>query len=244
MPRKRGVFVIGTDTGVGKTLVAAALAAWCREQGMDVGVMKPIATGGRISSDAQLLKRAAGVADSISLINPVHYAEPLAPYPAARRARRPVSWPMMLRAFRTLRGRHKVMIVEGIGGLLVPISRHRTVSDLVRAFELPCLIVSRLRLGTINHTWLTVQQARRDRLQMRGVVLNTIEPPSAARGARLAEQTNPSVLRACLSVPVLGTLPYAHSLHHVSPSPDVLARWIDRALGPSVLAHLMFQRNG
>lgn len=244
----------GTDTGVGKTIVAAGIAAWCRAQGIDVGVMKPIATGGvllreqgrnrLVSSDARWLARAAGVEDPWSLINPICYHEPLAPYIASLRAHQPIDWAGMRHAFQVLLKRHDVVIVEGIGGLLVPLSRRRTVVDLIQMLELPVLVVARLRLGTLNHTLLTVEQATRARLKVVGVVLNAAEAPTADPDARLAERTNPSVLKACLPVPLLGVLPYRGTLAKETLQSRERVEWVARALAPKLLGWLRAQGRG
>jgi len=248
LPRARGVFVTGTDTGVGKTVVAAGLAAWCRAHGVSVGVMKPVATGGRdirqgtrrclVSPDAMRLVAASGVEDPWSLINPVCSRQPLAPYTASLRTGHPLSWRKVRRAFETLSAQHAFLIVKGIGGLLVPLSRRRTVVDLIRMLRLPVLVVSRLRLGTLNHTLLTVRQAQEEGLSVMGVVLNAVDPPSTTVRTRLAERTNPTVLAACLSVPVLGCLPYWRLLANGSCSPTTLATWIEAALRPDFLRWL------
>ena len=224
----RGLFVTGTDTGVGKTLVASALAAWCRRQGIDVGVMKPIATGERrtIASDARRLAQAAEVSDPWPLINPVCYRDPLAPAVAAQRAHRPVRLAAVVRAFRELSRRHDVMIVEGIGGLLVPLSRRTTVGEMIRLLDLPLLIVARRRLGTLNHTLLTVEHARRAGLAVAGVALNAADPPAADPGARLAERTNPDALRACLPVPLVGNLSRLDGRR----SRHRLAAWVEQGM--------------
>jgi len=156
--RARGIFVTGTDTGVGKTVVACALAAWGRRRGVDVGVMKPIATGGRwapadqrwVSDDARRLAQAAGSGDPWPLVNPVCCKEPLAPATAAQRARSPIRLDEVLRAFRSLQARHEWLIVEGIGGLLVPLTARATVADLARRLHLPVIVVARPGLGTLN----------------------------------------------------------------------------------------------
>ncbi len=261
MASVKGLFITGTDTGVGKTLVAAGLAAWCHAHGIDVGVMKPIATGGvprrpgppsalagagrrgtgMISPDATLLARAAGVEDDHALINPVCYRDPLAPYAASLRAHRPVAWGRIARAFDALAGRHRVMIVEGIGGLSVPLSRRRTVVDLIQRLRLPVLVVARLRLGTLNHTLLTVEHARQRGLRVVGVLLNAAETPTSDPGARLAERTNPTVLQACLPVPVLGVLPYRRALAANRFSSATLVRWIAQGLKPRFLSWLRRQ---
>ena len=249
--RPRGLFITGTDTGVGKTMVASALAAWCRGQGMNVGVMKPIATGGvactdhgrrrLIAADARLLARAAGREDSWALINPVCYREPLAPYAAALRAHQPVNWSAIRSAFTTLSTRHAMVIVEGIGGLLVPLSRRRTVVDVIRMVRLPVLIVSRSRLGTLNHTLLTVEQASRSGLDVVGVVLNAADPPSRDPDARLAEDTAAGVLKRCLSVPLVGVLPYRPALSSDAPPNPALVEWVGKGLSPRFLDWLMAQ---
>ena len=238
-----GIFVTGTDTGVGKTLVAAGLAAWCRNHGLNVGVMKPVASGGRsvngeqpanrlVSDDAMLLRAAAGVSDPLALINPVCYREPLAPYAAARLSRRPIRWRAVAQAYARLRQRHSFMIVEGIGGLLVPLSRTKSVVDLIRLCRLPCVVVARLRLGTLNHTLLTVSLARRLGLDVLGVVLNPAEPPCADSAGRLAERTNAAALRTWLPVPLLGTL---SRYPRRTPERQGLAHWIADGLEPTFL---------
>jgi dethiobiotin synthetase len=116
------------------------------------------------------------------------------------------------------------------------------VADLIRALKLPCLIVARLGLGTLNHTLLTVRCAQQQGLDVLGVVLNATEPSARAAGARLAERTNPAVLQRCLrsqgGVPLLGVLPYRASLAGPSTSPAALARWIAGSTAPRLLARL------
>jgi dethiobiotin synthetase len=228
--------VTGTDTGIGKTLVAAGLAAWCRQQGIDVGVMKPAASGSH--ADGRRLIRAAGVSDPLSLVTPVFYREPLAPYTASVRARRPARWSSMLSAFRELGRRHQMLIVEGAGGLLVPLARRRTVADLVEDMGLPVVIIARAGLGTLNHTLLTVEHLLRRGQRVHGVILNDAEPPSHSPGARAAARTNPDVLRAFMPVPVLGMLPHCRELADPSCSSSVLARWIARHLDRRWLKNL------
>lgn len=204
----RGFFVTGTDTGVGKTVVTAALAAALREAGVEVGVMKPVETGvppethPEDGSDAQALARAAGVSDPPELVGPVRLREPLAPLVAARLEGREVSLAAILEAYRALRARHAFMLVEGAGGIAVPVAPGLLMSDLARAMELPLLIVARASLGTINHTVLTVQFARAAGLEVAGVVINGV-----SADPDLAEQTSPAVIAEMTGVPVLAKLP-------------------------------------
>ena len=236
-PRVRGVFVTGTDTGVGKTAVACALAAWCRARGLDVGVMKPVATGGCPSSDAQHLAKCADAADDPALVNPVCYREPLAPLTAACRSGRPVAVGRIRRAFRQLAARHDVLIVEGIGGLLVPLTRRLTVADLARQIGLPLLVVARPDLGTLNHTLLTLAAARRERLRVCGVAINHAHPAPAEPLARLAQRTNPGILQGYAEV--AGVLPFRAGL--LAPGRAArrrLAAWAARGFGNSFLERL------
>lgn len=246
--RPQGLFITGTDTGVGKTLVAAALAAWCRSQQISVGVMKPIATGGcpgverghrrLISPDARCLAQAAGVDDPWASINPICYREPLAPYAAAYRSGQPLRWSAVIRAYQQLTQRYPLVIVEGIGGLLVPLSARRTVADLIRMLNLPVLVVARLQLGTLNHTLLTVQHARTVGLTVMGVVLNADRPAGASADARLAERTNPEVLTRLLPVPLVGVLPHRPDFT-AWPTNSKLVQWAASGLEPSLWQWLL-----
>lgn len=207
------MLVTGTDTGIGKTFVSAGLAAELARRGLPVGVMKPFATGARrlrgrlVSDDALLLKKAAGVDDPLDLINPVCLKPPLAPEVAARVARKPITPGTVWAAYRILSQRHRPMVVEGVGGLLVPLFTRFTVADLAKKLRLPLLIVTRPALGTLNHTALTVQAARRAGLRVLGLVIN--HTVRARKG--LAERTNPEALRRLTGVPILGEVPYGGS---------------------------------
>lgn len=198
----QGLFILGTGTEVGKTAVAAGLAAAWRRRGLDVGVMKPIATGvsDAVGADAAWLRRAAGVGDPIERIAPYRFKMPAAPAVARRRAR--IDFAVIRRAYEQLAARHEIVVVEGIGGLLVPIDDARTVADLARALDLPVLLVGCAQLGTINHTLLTVEQARDAGLDVLGFVLN-------GRSARpsVAERTNPAVITRWTGLPCWGVVP-------------------------------------
>lgn len=201
----KAVFVTGTDTGVGKTFVAAGLAAALRRRGVDVGVMKPVATGR--SGDARALIRASGSRDSLKLINPVHLKAPLSPHLAAKLESKRVDVRVIERAFKALLTRHEGVIVEGAGGLLVPIRDGFTFADLAKRLRLPLLIVARDTLGTINHTSLTVEAARARGLKVLGVVVNRTK----SGRPDLAERLNPAAIAEATGVPVLAVLPWRPS---------------------------------
>ncbi len=208
MSERRGIFVTGTDTGVGKTVVAAALARLLRLKGANVGVMKPVTSGCReeggrlISDDALLLSRAAGLScdDDTS---PYLFREPLAPSEAARLDGVRIDLDRIGECYDRLAARHDAVIVEGAGGLLVPLTENLLTTDLVRALDLPILVVARPSLGTVNHTLLTCYCAAQMGLAVAGVVVNNFpETPC------LAEQVSPRQIGALSGVPLLGVWPH------------------------------------
>ncbi len=201
---RRGIFITGTDTGVGKTAVAAGLAAGLRARGLDPGVMKPVASGGPVSADALLLQKAAGVSDPIHEVNPVCLTAPLSPNVAAQIEARTIDLDPILDAFARLSAAHAWMVVEGIGGLLVPIRDDLSVADLAGRLGLPLLVVARAALGTINHTLLTLEAAAARNLKVRGVVYNSPQPGPLDTAAL----TSPDVVTRLTGIPSLGTLPF------------------------------------
>ncbi len=169
-----GLFITGTDTGVGKTLVSCALARGLRAAGIDVGVMKPAETGVPADgpADALALVQAAEVTDELDLVCPIQFDLPAAPQAAALHAHRTLSMQRIHEAFEELHTRHTFMLVEGAGGLLVPFDDKTTMADLAVALELPILLVARASLGTINHTLLSLEACAARGLVLTGVVLS------------------------------------------------------------------------
>lgn len=204
-----GFFVTGTDTGVGKTVVATGLARLMTERGFRVGVMKPIETGCNIISDdklphdGSLLAEAARIAGENQWVVPCRYAEPLAPLVAARREKKPVDFSAIWRAWEYLQKNYELAIVEGAGGLSVPISEGFTMADLAQEMKLPLLIVARPVLGTLNHTFLTVHYARSKNLKLMGIIISGYDKATED----IAEQTNPEMLEELCELPVLGCVP-------------------------------------
>jgi dethiobiotin synthetase len=201
----RGLLVTGTDTGVGKTEVAAALVAGWRARGLDVGAMKPAQSGVRPgeASDADLLRAAAGGADPPELVCPYAFAAPLAPAVAARQEGREISLARILACARELALRHAALVVEGAGGLLVPLTERETYADLAVALGLPVLVVARAGLGTVNHTALTCEALRARGVPVRGVVLNRPTPAGDS-----SEPWNPAEIERVAGVRVLESLPH------------------------------------
>ena len=199
----RGVFITGTDTGVGKTLVSCGLAAALSRSGRTVGVMKPIETGcepapsgGLRAADAEALHFYSGASTSPDDVCPQRFAEPLAPEVAAQRAGVTVDLDKIDSSFRRIAAGADFVIVEGAGGLLVPIAGGVCMADLAARFELPLLVVVGSKLGAINHARLTYECARARQLDVYGYVINFLSP-----GADLAADTNIEVLRGLLGEP-------------------------------------------
>ena len=206
----KGIFVTGTDTGVGKTLVAGGLAALLRERGLDVGVMKPAESGCRrengvlVPEDALFLREMSGCQDELELIIPYALGHPLAPALAAELEGVHIRIEAIREAYMTLTSRHDLVLVEGAGGMLVPLTTDRLVADLVKELGgLPLLIVTRALLGTINHSLLTLYYIRREAMDVLGIVMNHTRPEYG-----LPESLNPRVLQQWGKVPFLGTVPF------------------------------------
>ena len=211
----RGVFITATDTGVGKTLVTSALVAHLTQRGIDVGVMKPIETGvlrsTKAQSDGARLRRTAGSHDPIVEVCPYVFRLPMAPLSAARAEGVTVRVATIMRAFRTLQSRHEVMLVEGVGGVHVPITSSLDVSDLIYRMKLPALVVGRVSLGGINHALLTLRALRQRNISVLALVLNQTLPAKTAT-AREQERSTVRLLRQLAGVPVIGPLPYRSAL--------------------------------
>jgi dethiobiotin synthetase len=210
-----GVFVTGTDTGVGKTVVSAALTIALVRRGIDVGVMKPIETGvsprARADSDAARLRAAAKSVDALNKIRPYAFRRPVASLAAARLERRHVKIALIIRAFRTLRSRHDAMLVEGIGGVRVPLTSQSHIIDLIIHLKLPVLVIGRSGLGGINHALLTITALRERKIPVMALVLNRLASVRT-KTERLQEATTVEILKEQAEVPVLGPLPYLPSL--------------------------------
>ena len=206
----KGIFITGTDTGVGKTYVASRIAEELRCRGIDAGVMKPVETGckkvlGELHpSDALALMNAAGVSDSLSHVNPYRFSRPLAPLVAAGLERKRIDPGRIRKAFEALSQRHEFLIVEGAGGILVPLTERYCYLDLAGDLDLPVVIVARPGLGTINHTLLTIRALRERKAKISGVVFNYAE----SRKKGTAERTSPAVIERISGIRLIGTVHY------------------------------------
>lgn len=202
---KKGFFITGTDTDVGKTIVSSGLAAVLKEKKIDVGVFKPMLSGiarDDHASDTSLLKTLSQTSLSHQEITPFQYKEPLAPYVAAKLEGKPVGIEEVVSHWEKIKDKHECFIVEGAGGISVPLGESFLVSDLILALQLPIVIVARPNLGTFNHIFLTVEYAKSLGLSIAGIVINGISDDPG-----LAEKTNPRLIEEFCQVPILGITP-------------------------------------
>jgi dethiobiotin synthetase len=228
----KGIFITGTDTGVGKTVIAAGLIRALARKGVKAGAMKPVETGcideggTLIARDGMFLRKIAGMDEPAEIVAPVRFSSPLAPMVAAELEGRSVDLDAVMHAYSMLITKYDFLVVEGAGGLLVPLMREdgrmaewmngRTdgpeqrrvkatyfISNLIKSLDLPVVVVAKAGLGTINHTLLTVMHALGEGIEVRGVIINNCEP-----GDTVAGQTNPEVLQRICPVPILGVVPY------------------------------------
>lgn len=192
------LFVAGTDTGVGKTAVTAGLVGWLRREGIDATAVKPCQTGAPGDDDARFVQRVCDDGDAATCLRRLGPA--LAPAVAARETDTELDYETILRGCTEAVEASERGIVEGIGGLRVPLTEGREVVDLVADLALPTLVVARSGLGTLNHTALTVEALEHRGVDVRGIVLDEYE------GDGLAERTNPDVIAEMTGCPV-ATLP-------------------------------------
>jgi dethiobiotin synthetase len=213
---RRGLFITGTDTGVGKTVVAAALICALKARGLDIGVMKPVESGcprakndSLIPEDALLLRATAGSMDSLKLINPYAFEQPLAPALAAEILNVDIRMETIITSYNTLAQNHDLVIVEGAGGLLTPLTKDKRNLDLACELNLPILIVAKNVLGVINHADLTARVAQSAGARIAGIVLN-----HTSYDAHPATSTNAASLQRWVAAPYLGEMPYLSGLDY------------------------------
>jgi dethiobiotin synthetase len=215
----RGLFVTGTDTGVGKTRVAVALIHALRARGLQVAAMKPVAAGsapGELNEDVTALLEAADVAADLKDVNPYAFAEPIAPHIAAQQAGVRIELGVIAAAYARLAAAADVVVVEGAGGWRVPLNEREDMADLAQALGLPVVLVVGLRLGCLNHALLTAESIAGRKLPWAGWVGNHIDPAMAQPAANL------DALRARLPGPCLGVQPFIPDLMLQADAPQWL----------------------
>ena len=201
MQKNKTIFITATDTGVGKTVTTYVLGVLLKAQGFDVGVMKPVQCAGK---DAQFLKKALAIKDELSLINPFYAPEPLSPHLALRRAKISFDKKRVQGCLKELQRRHEIVLVEGAGGLMVPLSNGYYNADLIADLKAEVIIVARLGLGTINHTLLTINEIKRRGLKIKGIIFCQTKPTKKG----VPESTNPQEITKLSKENILGIIPY------------------------------------
>ena len=245
----KGVFVTGTDTGVGKTWIAAGLTAILRRWGLRACYFKPVQSGcpeedGRlIPTDARFARDLAGLEEPLDLLTPVTFRLPLAPGVAAAQEGREVDLESIARARERLASRYDILVTEGAGGFYVPLIDTRfLIFDMVFWLGLPLIVVARPGLGTINHTVLTVKAAQNAGLPVAGVVINRYPAQP-----NLAEETNPEVIASLTGVAILGKVPEIPDLDSAAgektflDAMDQVAQALDQACTTRALIECMFR---
>ena len=230
LPKKNGLFIAGTEAGVGKTLIAGAIAKMLTDSGVKVGVFKPIATGcrrqweGLVSCDTEFLANCANSDLSLSTITPVGYITPAAPIVGAAQEGRPVDFDGIATAYKDICENSDIVIVEGIGGVRMPLTAEFDLLDLAVEFGLPVVVITRLNAGTINHTLMTIDCIRAAELKIAGVVFNGYN----ATEATVAEETAGQVIAQCGGVNILCSVPFDETV-------DIEAQSLGEVIIPSLL---------
>ncbi len=208
-PGARGIFVTGTDTGVGKTWVSLGLMAALKAERLTVAAMKPVSAGcertpeGLRNEDALLLMRQASVDHPYERINPAAFEPAIAPHIAAADVGERIDFSRIERAFKILAASADLCVVEGAGGWLVPLTRRKNFADLAVRLSLPVLLVVAIRLGCLNHALLTVESIQRRGLSLLGWVANQVSPDTPRA------RENIDALKARIPAPILATVAYS-----------------------------------
>jgi len=215
----KSLFITGTDTDVGKTYITAGLAITLRKMSIDVGVMKPFAAGvaqkkGFKSEDVEILSKSAQTNDPETLVNPQFFPIPASPYTAWKKLKIKPKIPLVLSSFKKLTNIHEMMLVEGMGGILTPILKDYYVTNLIKDMKIPTIIVTRSKVGTVNHTLMTVKMCEKYKIPIKGIIINNFDDD----GYPINQLTKD--LETLTGVKVLGSIPFINdmsdeSLHRI-----------------------------
>ena len=210
----KSLFITGTDTDVGKTYITAGLAVVLRKMDIDVGVMKPFAAGsaqkkGYKSEDIEILSRAAKVSDPENLVNPQFFPIPASPYTAWMKLKTKPKVSTILSSFKKLSKLHDMLLVEGMGGTMTPILKDYFITNLIKDMKIPTVIVTRSKVGTVNHTIMTVKMCEKYKIPIKGIIINNFD-----KGYAVKDLTRD--LENLTSVPVLGSIPFIKDMSDAS----------------------------
>jgi len=210
----KSIFITGTDTDVGKTYITAGIAVTLRKMGIDIGVMKPFAAGiaqknGFKSEDIKILSKAAQVNDPEKLVNPQFFPISASPYTAWKKLKIKPKIPTILQSFRKLSNLHEMLLVEGMGGVMTPILNNYYVTNLIKEMKIPAIIIARSKVGTVNHTIMTVKSCEKFKIPIKGIIINNFD-----KGYSIKQLKND--LEDLTEVPVLGSIPFLKDLNDAS----------------------------
>ncbi|MFB5618007.1 MAG: dethiobiotin synthase [Nitrosopumilus sp.] len=210
----KSLFIAGTDTDVGKTYITAGLAVTLRKTGVDVGVMKPFAAGtaqkkGYKSEDVEILSRSAMTCDPENLVNPQFFPIPASPYTAWKKLKTKPKVSTILSSFKKLSKLHDMLLVEGMGGIMTPILKDYYITNLIKEMKIPTVIVTRSKVGTVNHTIMTVKMCEKYKLPVKGIIINNFDD-----GYPIKDLTKD--LKSLTGIPVLGTIPFIKDMSDAS----------------------------
>lgn len=197
------IFVTATDTDVGKTLVTGGLAKTFIRHGYRVGVIKPFASGGRPCPDAIFLEKCLDGAMSADQITPLVFDEPVAPYAVIRNQNVDIDLNKIISEIRKMENRYDVLLVEGIGGVMVPIKRDYSLIDFMADLKYPTIVVARAGLGTLNHTLMTLSHLKNKNVPILGFVSN-----NQSNVNDISKKDNSAIISEVSGVPCLMELPY------------------------------------
>ena len=210
----KSLFIAGTDTDVGKTYIAAGLAVAFRKMGIDVGVMKPFAAGraekkGYKSEDIVILSRAAKACDPEKLVNPQFFKIPASPYTAWKTLKTKPKISTILSSFKKLTKLHDMILVEGMGGIMTPILKNYYITNLIKEMKIPAVIVTRSKIGTVNHTIMTCKMCEKYKIPVKGIIINNFDD-----GYPIPELKRD--LQNLTGIKVLGSIPFIKNMSDAS----------------------------
>ncbi|MBK8205481.1 MAG: dethiobiotin synthase [Planctomycetes bacterium] len=221
---RTGIFITGTDTGVGKTIVSAGLILALKARGLNVGYMKPVESGCQVldgevvASDVRFVREVCGIRDDMDLMCPYRLKAAAAPSIASRLEDIHVDISYIVDQYFQLSLMHEIIVVEGVGGLMVPLNNNEVVTDLILQLGLEAVIVAKPGLGTINHSLLTINMAKMMGISVQGLIVNGFGKDVIG----LPERTNPDEIQHFGNVPVLGILPWLKDLDYNACKPGTL----------------------
>jgi dethiobiotin synthetase len=193
---RKGIFITATDTDVGKTYVSCKILESLKSLKINSGCFKPVSTGDR--NDAKALIKASGIEESAEVVTPIFFKNPMSPYGASLLENKKFDLKKIEKTFKYFIDKYDFSVVEGVGGVLVPLKKTFFVSDLIKQFNLPVIVVARHNLGTINHTLLTIEKLKNDNQKILGIILN-----GSKNKNDISTKSNTKLIKQLTKLPVL-----------------------------------------